>query len=624
MLKSGSTKRKTMPIIGWTLAALSLIVAAIVLIAGTRPPAIPTTPAGWKQMQSLYVPMADGTKIAVRIGLPLDLQPDERIPTIVEATRYMTDIKHTFLLNLALKLGGDVKANLGNGRVFMEEGYAYVRIDARGSGASFGRREMEWSRPEIADIGQVIDWVADQPWSNGRVGTYGISYSGNTAELAAALNNPHLVAAAPLYSDFEPMVQSVMPGGILNSYLIETWSQSNALADANRVRSLFVGGIAPVDADSDERLLALALQERENIDVPQVLSRVTYVDDSMAEGYTAQSIAPFAYKDEIERSRVPFFVQVGWLDAGTVDGALARFLTYENDQLLVIGPWNHGGRQFYDPFLETDAPPTFLEREQAMAVTAFFDRYLKDGEPDPVHKEIRYYTMGEGLWKTTAVWPVAGLTATPFYFYPDGSMQETKPQDTAGTNRYTIDFSATTGENNRWRTQLGGQPLVYPDRAAEDQKLLTYTSAPLEHDIEITGNPIVTLNLSSSVTDGAFFVYLEAVAPDGKVIYITEGQLRALHRKESTRDLGRVILGPRHSYERADGQALVPGENAELRIGMYATSVLIKKGYSLRIAVAGHDASHFARIPAGEEPAIEVQTNGRLPSFVELPVRIRD
>jgi putative CocE/NonD family hydrolase len=233
-----------------------------------------------------------------------------------------------------------------------------------------------------------------------------------------------------------------------------------------------------------------------------------------------------------------------------------------------------------------------------------------------------YYTMGEGTWKTTNVWPVEGFTSTHFYFYPDGSLKETMPENTSGTNQYTVDFSTTTGENNRWRTNLGGGPVIYPDRFEEDKKLLTYTSEPLENDIEVTGNPVVTLNLSSTAVDGAFYVYLEAVSPDGQVLYITEGQLRALHRNETTRDLGRVILGPRHSYERADGQAMVPGELVQLRIGLYATSVRVQKGYRLRIAIAGHDASNFKRIPQDETPTIELQTNCRLPSGVELPIKV--
>lgn len=307
-----------------------------------------------------------------------------------------------------------------------------------------------------------------------------------------------------------------------------------------------------------------------------------------------------------------------------MDGALERFLTYENSQEVVIGPWNHAGHQAYDPFLDVNSSGESVLREEEREVIAFFDRSMKEGGPRFPQKEIRYYTLGEGVWKTTQVWPVEGFAPTKFYFFPDGSMKETIPESAAGANRYEVDFSATTGENNRWHTNLGGPPVVYADRAAEDLELLTYTSDPLAADIAITGKPVATLNLSSTATDGVLYVYLETVAPDGEVTYITEGQLRALHRKESSSDLGRVVLGPRHSYRRADGQAMVPGENAELRIGMFATSVLVKKGYRLRIAIAGHDASTFDRIPKDGTPTIEVQTNGSLPSFVQLPIKMRE
>jgi putative CocE/NonD family hydrolase len=143
----------------------------------------------------------------------------------------------------------------------------------------------------------------------------------------------------------------------------------------------------------------------------------------------------------------------------------------------------------------------------------------------------------------------------------------------------------------------------------------------LEYDTEITGVPVVTLNLLSTADDGAFFTYLEDVAPDGKVTYITEGELRALHRKTTDTDLGHTVLGPAHSYEKSDGELLKPGENAELKIVMYATSVLIKKGHKIRVAIAGADTSNFSRIPEIGEPIISVQRNSIYLSYIELPMR---
>jgi putative CocE/NonD family hydrolase len=104
---------------------------------------------------------------------------------------------------------------------------------------------------------------------------------------------------------------------------------------------------------------------------------------------------------------------------------------------------------------------------------------------------------------------------TSWYFNENNSLTSKQPTANVAEDRYTINFDATTGEKNRWHTQVGGD-VFYPDRVEEDKKLLTYTSAPLETDVEITGHPVVSLFLTSTQTDGAFFVYLEDVDENGK------------------------------------------------------------------------------------------------------------
>lgn len=572
--------------------------------------------------KSCYVTMKDETKIAVRLMLPSDLKNDEKVSAIMESTRYGTESKRSFILKALLNLG--IVHEIHPVEMLSKRGYALVEVDARGSGASFGSRKMEWSKEEIEDMGQVIEWITKQPWSNGKVGTYGISYSGNTAELAAVSNHPALLAAAPLYSDFDPISQLAIPGGIFNEVLIKQWSESNSDTDSNK-KSIFYSGITPVDQDRSKELLKKAIAEHNTFDIYKALKKITYFDDTLAEGYKVNSIAPYSYKYQIQKSNVPLYVRVGWQDAGTVNGAIERFLSYKNSQTLVIGPWNHGGMQFYDPFLKSSLSRKEVENAQVDEVISFFDKYLKTDKKsgDNSGKEIKYYTLGEGKWKTTTTWPVSGFDNKILYFDSNGGLKESKPADSLGKDSYKIDFTASTGENNRWFTNIGGGPIIYPNRAGEDKKLLTYTSEAMESDVEITGVPVVTLNISSTSADGAFFTYLEDVAPDGKVTYITEGQLRAIHGQITSDDLGREILGPKHSFEKKDGKLLKPGENTELKIGMHATSVLIKKGHKIRIAVAGHDAANFERIPKNEEPTIEVQRNSILSSYVELPMNIR-
>jgi hypothetical protein len=109
---------------------------------------------------------------------------------------------------------------------------------------------------------------------------------------------------------------------------------------------------------------------------------------------------------------------------------------------------------------------------------AFLDGYLKNQTEPPPKRVIRYYTLGERSWHTTTTWPPPGLTTQRWFFGANGSLARTQPSDADGADRYAVDFAATSGPLNRWHTQAGSD-VVYPNRAAADKKLLTYTSAPL-------------------------------------------------------------------------------------------------------------------------------------------------
>jgi hypothetical protein len=249
-------------------------------------------------------------------------------------------------------------------------------------------------------------------------------------------------------------------------------------------------------------------------------------------------------------------------------------------------------------------------------LVAFFDAYLKDdGTPQP-ETGITYYTLGAGTWNTTRVWPPEGVVPVKWFFDEAQGLVPSAPANGSGSDSYTVDWTASTGELNRWYTGLFKDDVLYPDRAAEDKKLLTYTSAPFQEDVEITGSPVVTLSVSSTTSDAAFHVYLEDVAPDGTVTYLTEGMLRAIHRKVSEVEPPYVLFGPYHSLERADAMPLVPGEVAEIRFNLYATSVLIKQGHQIRVAIAGHDASMFRRYPKDNTPVFTVFHH----SYIELPI----
>jgi putative CocE/NonD family hydrolase len=167
-----------------------------------------------------------------------------------------------------------------------------------------------------------------------------------------------------------------------------------------------------------------------------------------------------------------------------------------------------------------------------------------------------------------------------------------------------------------------GMPVTYGDRREEDKKLLTYTSAPLAQDLELTGSPTVTLHVASTHEDGAFYVYLEDVGPDGRVSYLTEGLLRAIHRRTGDPATAPYVpLGVYHTYKKEDALPLVPGEVAAVAITMFPISTLFQKGHRVRIAIAGHDDALKDRYPKEGTPVISVERNSARPSQVVLPVR---
>ena len=178
-----------------------------------------------------------------------------------------------------------------------DAGYALVLVDARGSGASSGERPVEWSDAEVADMGEVTEWITSQPWSNGTVGAVGISYSGNTAELSAIPAHPALRAVAPLYSDFDPQFFLTMPGGVYNRGFVEAWNAANQALDANDICALeevdglgcwwlklSVPGVKPVDADTDGALLRDAVAGHETLDLAGALEAMSYRDDTLPDG----------------------------------------------------------------------------------------------------------------------------------------------------------------------------------------------------------------------------------------------------------------------------------------------------------------------------------------------------
>ena len=250
----------------------------------------------------------------------------------------------------------------------------------------------------------------------------------------------------------------------------------------------------------------------------------------------------------------------------------------------------------------------------------FFDSELKEVKMGIMEeKSVLYFTMGEERWKSTYSWPPPGTRSVLLYLNTGHQLTNARPSTADGRDQYTVDETAGTGNTSRWNTLAVGGDVIYPDRSSADQKLLCYTSPPLDVDTELTGHPIITLYVSSTATDGEFFAYLEDVDSKSKVTYVTEGELRAIHRKLSTDPAPYKQVAPYHSFKRADAMPLVPGQVAELVFGLQPTSYLFKRGHAIRIALAGVDRDHFEVLP-GPPPTWEMQRNVTHASHIDLPV----
>ena len=569
--------------------------------------------------KAVYLTMRDGVRVAADVFLPGGLETGKRLPTILYQTRYWRSYEFRPGLGRMQRLFDAPQ------RFFTGHGYAMVFVDVRGTGASFGTRRHPWSADEIADAGEIVDWIVTQPWSNGQVAGYGTSYSGTTAELLAAVGHPAVKAVIPRFNEFDVFTDIVLPGGIYLDTFIEAWAALNRELDANRTPKrlgtmrLAIRGVKPVDGDRGRRLLKQAVrQHAANVGVDEFAARLTYRDDrDPAHGISLQDFNVCTYRESVEAAGAAIYGWGGWYDGGTAAAVLHRFATLKNPQLAVVGPWNHGGGQHASPY----APGKSDVRRHWNELLRFLDQHLKGEDTGlPTGKLLSYYTLGEERWKQTDTWPPIGVIAERWYLAAEGALAPRSSDADVGTDVYQVDLAASSGTANRWHTPMGGGPVAFEDRAGADRHLLTYTSAPLNEAIEITGQPVLTLFVRSTAADGVFFAYLEEVDEAGRVTCLVDGHIETLHRRVSAEMPPYTQFTPYHSYRREDGQPLVPGELAEVRFGLLPISVRIPKGRRLRLALAGADADTFPRLPEEDTPTWTVERNRVYASHIELPI----
>jgi putative CocE/NonD family hydrolase len=534
----------------------------------------------------------------VDIFLPKKLEPGKKIPTILYLTRYVRSVQIKWFLRwLKNNVPGQVKED--EVIYFTSRGYAVVIVDARGSGASTGARMMDFTPEEMEDTRTVIDWVVEQPWSNGNIGTTGISYVGTTSEMLLMLKHPAIKAAIPRSSIFDLYSDLSFPGGIRQGPFVRVWGQTTAALDRSDFKyfggktKALVKGTNPVKGE--KAMLKKALEDHKgNHEVYKDVLRIEYRDELHPR--LNQSIDRFSvhsYINEISESNTPIYRIGGWYDGALAGSVIKGLLNTPNTQKVLIGSWDHGPDFFVSPFQEQYK----IDFKVYDEMLRFFDFHLK-GIDNGIDQEpkIYYYTVGKEKWDTTSVWPPHNVVYEEVFFNTQLELVNTSNQLEESSIKYNVDYSALTGGGSRWNSLTGAyryEPYTnYKDRKEQCEKLLSFTSPTLSRPLTITGQVVLDLFLTVDTTDAAIFVYLEDVSPDGKVDYITEGQFRAIHRKISENPLY-LEIGPSHSYHQKDALPVVAGEEMNLQFSLLPVSYQLPAGHRLQISIGGADVDHF-------------------------------
>jgi uncharacterized protein len=569
-------------------------------------------------LQSLYVPMSDGVRIAVDLWLPPQAAA-EKVPTLMRATRYQRATRTE-------SDDPDDNANAAEAKLWLDRSYALVVVDARGSGASFGMRTSELSPEEVRDYGEVVDWIGAQPWSNGRVGSYGVSYDGNTAEHVARNGSKHLVAIAPQFSDFDPFRQTIFPGGAyfapFDGWLGQVQALDGIDGAAERLAEMLgvdlatlqqqMPGVTPVDGPEGDALLEQALAEHQ-ANVVLNLEEFDHRDDRLWD----DSAVP-THRNDLEASGVAVFVQVGWVDAGTVVGALERFTTFSLSQDVWIGPWPHGGGKVIDTVKDAGLQPSFDDLssdDQFERLAAFFDRHVRDGAPPDGARRLRFTTMNAEGWTDSDVWPLPDVSDQQWYL-AGGSLG----RDLA-TSAETFELPTSphsTGAASRWYGQLGSD-VSYDTWADTVDGRRSFMSAPLESALTIVGFPVITVDVISSEPDGLLLAYLEMIRPDGVRVPVTEGSLR-LSRRGPTQPEVRTDRRLDRSFAAADNADMTPGAAARVTFELLPIAAMFEPGAVLVLSFASSDTDNFRAYAAAGSPLTLSASPDRQATLV-LPVR---
>jgi putative CocE/NonD family hydrolase len=505
-------------------------------------------PESVKAFYHLKVPMRDGVDLATDVYLP------------AEGGSYPV------LLVRDIYSNGSSAVRLRYAKFATSNGYAFVLQNSRGRYDSDG----EWYPyfDEINDGDDTLTWIAEQPWSNGKVGMFGTSYLASVQWLAAVNGNPVLKAIAPAMSPGNYYRDVAYPGGAFSLLSRARWGIG--LVGSRTVMSFPVDWIGGID-----HLPLETLAESVGFDVPHFQH---WLEHPSYDEYWK----PLNLEARASEMSVPALNFGGWYDVflrstigsyKTMTGQAAS-AEARAGQRLIIGPWPHGwnvSRQTGDVDFGKDSiidvEPLLLE---------WFDYWMKDG-PEPEGAPIRLFIMGENVWREEQEWPLARTDYRPYYPHADGSFGPRRPTGD-GALSYVYDPAdpvPTLGGNIMEPTLRG----PYDQAALDDREdVLRFVTAPFDEPTEITGPISAEIYATTDSHDTDWMAKLIVVKPDGMAFNLVDGVIRARYRE---------------GFE--EERLIEPGRAYKYTIDLWATSYLLSPGDRLRLDVTSSNYPRLAR-----------------------------
>ena len=591
-----------------------------------------------------YIPTRSGNLIAVRVTLPANEDGTPAagpFPTILVQSAY-----NISMISFMPMPGGVL---LGSPDPYMvRRGYAQVSVDVIGGGVSEGGWEMLGAE-EQSGYGDAVDWIKQQPWSNGDIGVAGASYMAITGLFTAQQRPDDIKAVFASVPMGDAQRGTVGIGGLLNATFMSRWMTLTHLTSTQNIPAMIQ---FPKHLDQIAKSTGDHIAQIDNYYLPIIDSTINGDPEVTYDGEFWRTRSPIEHMDQIQ---APTFFMGALNDIFQRDAPLLyETLKDRVDSRLVIYNGDHISH-FLQAFPGTDKVDPILH-----LMLQWFDQYLMGIDAQvasipPVTQYVMNYQFG--IWQgfsTTTDWPHPAALPERWYLRGDMGLSQQMPEmlepshdmetppfadyeygknEQGGLLRLNVflnDGTQCSPSFVQWT--LGSAGIASPkvcfwNMAKLERTALNYESEPMAEDYYINGPIQADIWMQSTKTEAVLAVHINEVTQTGRVIPITDGMLLASARSVDplrSRYLNGEMIQPYHYLTQEAESFLVPGEPTLMRVEIFPTSALIRKGNKLRVSIApSNQAQGMLNEPRRElarDGITTILNDPEHPSSVILPI----